>query len=80
MPAPAPNLRIEPSASRPPHPAAGTFIVRVWLEELSEEQTEWRGRVQDVSNGKVTFFRDWEGLEKTILEMLTGEPSGARVE
>lgn len=80
MPASARKPLIEPAPPHTPYPAAGTFIVRVWLEALSEEQTGWRGRVQDVSNGKVAFFRDWEGLEKTILEMLTGETSGARVE
>lgn len=52
-----------------------TFIVRLWLEDLGEGRTEWRGRVQDVKSGQICFFRGWEGLEQAILKMLASETS-----
>lgn len=48
-----------------------TFIVRLWLEDLGDGHTEWRGRAQDVVSGQVKFFHGWERLTTTILEMLT---------
>ena len=57
------------------HDNARTFIVRMWLEDLGDGRTEWRGRVQDVQTGKVTFFRDWERLATTIQEMLASGTS-----
>ncbi len=47
-----------------------TFILRLWLEDLGEGKIEWRGRVLDVMNGQVCFFRGWECLTAAILEML----------
>jgi len=38
------------------------FTVRVWLEELGNGQTEWRGKVQHVTSGEVRYFRDWSTL------------------
>lgn len=38
------------------------FTVRVWLEELGNGQTEWRGKVQHVASGEVRYFRDWSTL------------------
>ena len=38
------------------------FTVRVWLEELGNGQTEWRGKVQHVTSGEVRYFRDWATL------------------
>src|SRR5437588_12308299 len=38
------------------------FTVRVWLEELANGQTEWRGKVQHVTSGEVRYFRDWATL------------------
>lgn len=58
------------------HDNARTYIVRMWLEDLGDGRTEWRGRVQDVQSGKVTFFRDWERLATTIQEMLASGTSG----
>lgn len=50
--------------------AVGTFIVHVWREELQEGRSEWRGRVQDVMNGRLNYFRGLEQLAVIIQEML----------
>lgn len=74
-----PTARCEPLEAYRSNPAR-SFIVRVWLEELGEGQTEWRGRVQDVLSGRITFFRGWDRLAPTILEMLanrTRDPGSA---
>ncbi len=46
------------------HPPSRThlFTVRVWLEDLGEGQTEWRGEVQYVVSGEIRYFRDWPAL------------------
>jgi len=49
------------------------FTVRVWLEELSEGQTEWRGEVQYVVNGEMRYFRDWPALVAALQVMLPGQ-------
>ena len=38
------------------------FMVRVWLEDLGDGKTEWRGKVQCVASGEVRYFRDWQTL------------------
>ncbi len=38
------------------------FMVRVWLEELGQGKTEWRGKVQCVASGQARYFRDWQTL------------------
>jgi hypothetical protein len=46
------------------------FMVRVWLEDLGEGKTEWRGKVQDVASGKARYFRDWQTLITYLQTML----------
>ena len=38
------------------------FTVRLWWEELGNDQAEWRGKVQDVTSGEARYFRDWPTL------------------
>ena len=66
------------TCAQPKPKAIRTFIVRVWLEDLGKGKTEWRGRVQDVQNGQVRFFRGWERLTTTVLEMLANRTCDAR--
>lgn len=47
------------------------FTVRVWQEEVRAGQTEWRGRVQLVSNGEVRYFREWTALAPLLLAMVS---------
>ena len=48
------------------HPRAHLFTLRLWQEELGGGESEWRGRVQDVTSGEAAFFRDWPGLAATV--------------
>jgi len=52
------------------HPRSHLFTVRVWQEELSQDQTEWRGKVQLITDGNVRYFRGWEGLVPLLVSML----------
>ena len=42
--------------------ATHLFTVRVWLEKLDHDRTEWRGKVQHVLSGEGRAFRDWPTL------------------
>jgi hypothetical protein len=44
------------------HHRSYLFTVRVWPEVLSDGRTEWRGRVQHVTNGEKRYFRKWSTL------------------
>jgi len=45
------------------------FTVRVWKEDLGG-QTEWRGQLQYVTDGRARYFRDWSTLAGLLQEML----------
>jgi hypothetical protein len=49
------------------------FMLRVWLEDLGNGQTEWRGKVQHVNSGEARYFHDWAILE-AFVESLIGKP------
>ncbi len=51
------------------------FTVRVWLEDLGEGQTEWRGEVQYVVSGEIRYFRDWPALVALLQAMLPKKES-----
>jgi len=38
------------------------FTVRLWREEPSADQAEWRGQVQCASDGDRRAFQDWPDL------------------
>ena len=38
------------------------FAVRIWQEDLGNGQCEWRGKVQHVTSGEASYFRDWAAL------------------
>ena len=56
-------------------PRSHLFTVRVWEEEIGTDQTEWRGKVQLLSNGDVRYFRDWAALVPLLLTMLSESDS-----
>jgi hypothetical protein len=60
---------------RVPRPRSHLFTVRVWEEEIGTDQTEWRGKVQLLSNGDVRYFRDWAALVPLLLTMLSESDS-----
>lgn len=47
------------------------FTIRVWQEEVKNDQIEWRGKVQLVTSGEVRYFREWETLVPLLLTMLS---------
>ena len=46
------------------------FTVRLWLEDLGEGQTEWRGEVRYVVSDERRYFRDWPTLIALLQAML----------
>ena len=51
-------------------PHSHLFTVRLWREEVGSGQSEWRGKVQQVSTGEAHYFREWEALISLFLQML----------
>lgn len=51
-------------------PRSQLFMVRVWLEDLGDGKTEWRGKVQCVASGEVFYFRDWQSLIALLQKLL----------
>jgi len=56
------------------------FTVRLWREELGDNQAEWRGKVQHVQGGEAFYFRDWSMLIAALLKMLPEPESPAQVD
>ncbi len=46
------------------------FTVRLWLEDLGEGRTEWRGKMKHVLSGEVRYFRDWPTLIALLQALL----------
>jgi len=46
------------------------FTVRVWLENLGDGRTEWRGQLQHVLSGETHYFREWPRLIALLRAML----------
>ncbi len=54
----------------PKHPQTHLFMVRVWLEDLGESKTEYRGKVQHVLSKEAHYFRGWPMLIKILHELI----------
>jgi hypothetical protein len=48
------------------------FTLRLWAEEMGDDQTEWRGEVRHVTSGETRYFREWSTLVTLLLAMLPG--------
>ncbi len=60
-------------------PRSHLFTVRVWEEQVGNDQTEWRGKVQLVTSGEVRYFRQWAALVPLLVTMLPeSQPDPAR--
>ena len=46
------------------------FTLRLWLEDLGNGQTDWRGSIQHVSSGEARYFRDWPTVETFVEGLL----------
>jgi hypothetical protein len=53
------------------------FTLRLWTEEMAEDQHEWRGRIFDATTGDVRYFRDWASLIPLLLAMLRDAEQGS---
>jgi hypothetical protein len=42
--------------------ASHLFTVRLWREDLGDDQVEWRGQVTHVLSGEAHWFRGWTEL------------------
>lgn len=47
------------------------FTLRLWLEELGDEQVEWRGEIKNSKTGEIRYFRQGPMLVNLIATMLT---------
>ena len=47
------------------------FTIRVWEEEIRTDQSEWRGKVQLLTNGEVRYFREWVALVPLLVTLLS---------
>jgi len=56
------------------------FTVRLWQEELEDNQFEWRGKVQHVQKGEAFYFREWSMLVAALLKMLSEPESPAQID
>ena len=55
-----------------PHFPTHLFLLRVWREELGEDQHEWRASARHVISGETRFIRTWHDLE-TFIDLLTSQ-------
>ncbi len=63
-------------SDRQSHGTPHLFLLRLWREELTQGQGEWRGQMTSLANGEVRYFRSPETLYKILLTMLTNASSG----
>jgi len=50
-------------------------MVRVWLEEVDDGRTEWRGKAQRVVSGETLYFRDWDSMLAFLRGDSTADPA-----
>lgn len=61
-------------------PRSHLFMLRIWLEDIGNEQAGWRARVQHVSSGEVRYFHDWSTLEAFVEGLVSKtKPLGDRI-
>lgn len=46
------------------------FTLRFWQEDLGAGKTDWRGKIQHINSGDVSYFRDWHALEQFLQDQL----------
>ena len=56
--------------SERPRAASHLFTVRLWSEDLGDDQVEWRGQVTHVLSGEAHYFRKWQELDAHLLAMV----------
>ena len=56
------------------------FTVRLWAEDVSQAQPEWRGQLCLVSSGEIRYFRDWQAMVALLRSLLPDTDSQAHRE
>jgi len=51
------------------------FVLRLWHEDIGDGMTDWRGRIHHIKSGEVEYFRDWQTLEKFLLDQINKQES-----
>jgi len=51
------------------------FTIRVWLEEETDGQNQWRGKLCHIPSGESRHFRGWAALIPLMLDLLRRPPS-----
>lgn len=46
------------------------LTLRLWSEEMGDEAPAWRGRIQNVANGEVSYFQGWDALVEALYELI----------
>ena len=54
------------------------FVLRMWQENLGQDQLEWRGKVQHVTSGEAHYFRDWSGLIACLQQIIGNQLEGTK--
>ena len=62
--------------SQNPYNLSQLFLVRLWPESNNEGDAVWCGKVQHVTRGRASQFRDWPALVDILTAML---PDDARL-
>jgi hypothetical protein len=44
------------------------FIIRMWLEDLGNNKSEWRAHVRHIPSGCARYIRTWRGLQHFLEE------------
>ncbi len=51
-------------------PPTHFLTLRLWPEETGEEESVWRGRIQNTASGEVRYFQGWKGLVEALLRLM----------
>jgi len=54
------------------HTTSHLFTLRLWLEPLDDERSEWRGELKYTATGEIHYFRRWDQLKETLRLCLPG--------
>ena len=51
-----------------------TYILRIWVEYLTQIPPTWRGEVEDVTTKEVRRFRSWKEFKACIRRCSSDDP------
>lgn len=60
--------------------ASHLFTVRLWSEDLDDDQVEWRGQVTHVLSGETHYFREWQELDAHLVAMVGQQEQASAAE